>query len=408
MHKSHKSLKQISPDSATRRSAASLLRGSERESICTRDWSQTHVDCFRVLVGTWNMNGTVPRSKVFPFADILTSEPEPSPSFSSSSSTIHRTNHSKSNMIAIGCQEARYTRAFKSWLDECLKLYESEGYALVHVVHMGSLTMVLLASWWMIPDISLQSGFATKNIFNRVFGNKGAVYASVRYKHLSILFVNCHFSAHQERVAERRNDYKKLSTKINMRFPLNDTTKQQCLRDGEDDLKQKFDHIFWFGDLNYRINGTRSMVDLLLKRNDQEVMLSNDQLIAEMKREHVLSGFQESEILFPPSYKFDTYKQKQASSSRWSCRRVAPCPTDFQFGCGANVYDTSNKCRIPSWTDRILYCTRGLSEDDSQTGGGIECESYLCALDVMDSDHKPVFGQYIVPLKTEGRNKKEK
>ncbi len=36
-------------------------------------------------------------------------------------------------------------------------------------------------------------------------------------------------------------------------------------------VTERFDRVFWLGDLNYRINGTRDMVDLLLKGNMHEV-----------------------------------------------------------------------------------------------------------------------------------------
>ncbi|KAI8615688.1 Endonuclease/exonuclease/phosphatase [Chytriomyces sp. MP71] len=379
----------LSSTSILNRDSMTLCDSKLRESRCTRTWSQNHISSLRIFVGTWNMNGTVPRCNTFPFLNTTAPREKDGGDSPAILDAPRAKPSSKFNLIAIGCQEARHTRAFRIWLDTCLKSYESDGYALVRVVKMGSLSLVLLAAWWMMASIRIQTGCATKNLFNRVLGNKGAVYACLDFKGLTILFVNCHFSAHQERVSERRNDYKKLSTKISAQFKCHHEVEA-----GDVDLQQKFDHVFWFGDLNYRVNGTRSMVDLLLQRQDQEVMLSNDQLVHEMKHGHVLDGFNESLIRFPPSYKFDTYKPK-----RWRIARSGRNVLKVYPGGESclSFYDTSNKCRIPSWTDRILFSTRA-NDDKEVERVGIVCESYDCAMDSMESDHKPVFGEFSLSI----------
>ena len=40
----------------------------------------------------------------------------------------------------------------------------------------------------------------------------------------------------------------------------------------------RFDFVFWMGDLNYRINGNRKIMDVLLKEKQLNIMLQNDQL----------------------------------------------------------------------------------------------------------------------------------
>ncbi len=66
----------------------------------------------------------------------------------------------------------------------------------------------------------------------------------------------------------------------------------------------------------------------------------------------LFESFTEAPITFPPTYKYDM---------------------------GTNTYDTSEKNRVPSWTDRILYC-----------GSRITSSEYnRLALDF--SDHKPVY-----------------
>ena len=69
----------------------------------------------------------------------------------------------------------------------------------------------------------------------------------------------------------------------------------------------------------------------------------------------MISEFQEGEITFQPTYKFDK---------------------------GTHIYDTSRKQRIPSWTDRILY-----KSDQPQN---VKLMEYLSVPGVSMSDHKPV------------------
>lgn len=114
--------------------------------------------------------------------------------------------------------------------------------------------------------------------------------------------------------------------------------------------------MFWYGDLNYRINGTRRMVDTLLLRNQHEVLLANDQLQREMKAGNVFAHFREGQLHFRPTYKFDKR---------------------------SDTYDSSAKQRIPSWTDRVLFLSNDKLHD-------VELLSYRSQTDFRTSDHRPV------------------
>lgn len=88
---------------------------------------------------------------------------------------------------------------------------------------------------------------------------------------------------------------KKNSTDNNKKYPSSNVT-------------ELFDCVFWCGDLNYRVNGTRKMVDNLLYNRMHEVLLANDQLRIEMQRQTVFRGFKEAEISFLPTYKYHVEK----------------------------------------------------------------------------------------------------
>jgi len=109
-----------------------------------------------------------------------------------------------------------------------------------------------------------------------------------------------------------------------------------------------FDHVFWFGDLNYRIDTTFSMIMTLIEKSQFEVLLNNDQLTKEMKKHRCFKGFKEAEISFAPTYKLKSNRQ----------------------------YDAQ---RIPGYTDRVLF----------KSQKSIECFFYQ-SFDLQISDHQAV------------------
>lgn len=59
-----------------------------------------------------------------------------------------------------------------------------------------------------------------------------------------------------------------------------------------------------------------------------EHLTTHDQLSQQRQLGNVFYGFQEGSLNFAPTYKYDTF---------------------------SDDYDTSEKCRAPAWTDRILW-----------------------------------------------------
>ncbi|KAK9384462.1 Endonuclease/exonuclease/phosphatase [Lipomyces mesembrius] len=111
--------------------------------------------------------------------------------------------------------------------------------------------------------------------------------------------------------------------------------------------------VFILGDLNYRLAMDRSDISQLVAKKDYDALLFWDQLRNEIKEGSVLIGFQEGPISFQPTYKYDI---------------------------GTNVFDTSEKARVPAYTDRILYTTYpSLAQLDYET-----------FMHYISSDHKPV------------------
>lgn len=89
-----------------------------------------------------------------------------------------------------------------------------------------------------------------------------------------------------------------------------------------------FSIVFWFGDFNYRINLSNEMVRNYIYNHKMEELKRNDQLLRSKADLLSFQYFEEGEINFLPTYKYNN---------------------------GTNEYDTSENARIPAWTDRILY-----------------------------------------------------
>ena len=113
------------------------------------------------------------------------------------------------------------------------------------------------------------------------------------------------------------------------------------------------DIVIWMGDLNYRINLPEDEAKALIQKGNYKKLLVFDQLNLERKAQRVFSEFDEAQIDFPPTYKFDP---------------------------GTDIYDTSEKKRTPSWCDRVLW----------RKSPNIQCKEYVGVPNLLMSDHKPV------------------
>eukprot|EP01132_Coremiostelium_polycephalum_P007495 gene7495-9211_t len=182
-----------------------------------------------------------------------------------------------------------------------------------------------------------------------VYGNKGAVLISFQFLETSFCFVSSHFAAHQEKVDHRNNNFK-------------DIVKGVSLGAKYTDILNQFHHIFWLGDLNYRIDLLREEVLLHIKKSNWTRLLIHDQLIKQKSQEKVFVGFKEPPITFAP-----TYKMERGQSRKY----------------------TDEKQRVPSWCDRILHKSLPYTQ-------AINCLKYNSAETILTSDHVPVYGIFDV------------
>lgn len=123
------------------------------------------------------------------------------------------------------------------------------------------------------------------------------------------------------------------------------------------------DHIFFLGDFNYRLTIPRVQVEHFVRNEDYETLIHHDQLTTEHRGGRVFAEFNEGSIKFAPTYKYDI---------------------------GSDVYDTSEKARTPSYTDRILW--RSITPDVRTN------QLYYGRAEVKTSDHRPVSAMFDVEI----------
>ncbi|TKY84898.1 hypothetical protein EX895_005978 [Sporisorium graminicola] len=143
-------------------------------------------------------------------------------------------------------------------------------------------------------------------------GNKGGVGISLKLGTTRLLFVNAHLAAHEDKVALRLANVAKIKAalKVDSFLPPDDP------RSRAEDITEQFDHTFWFGDLNFRIDISRQHADWLMMNKKYDQALAFDQLGKVLKEGDAFKGFKEAPIHFPPTYKYDVLKTLKIKRSR--------------------------------------------------------------------------------------------
>ncbi|ESQ55616.1 hypothetical protein EUTSA_v10024638mg [Eutrema salsugineum] len=180
-------------------------------------------------------------------------------------------------------------------------------------------------------------------------GNKGSVSISMTLYQSRMCFVCSHLTSGQKDGAEQRRNADVYEIIRRTRFAsVLDTDQPRTI--------SCHDQVFWFGDLNYRLNKSDSEVRKLIAQKRWDELKNSDQLIRELRRGHVFDGWREGAIKFPPTYKYEFDSDRYA---------------------GENVREGEKK-RAPAWCDRILWL-----------GKGIRQECYKRS-EIRMSDHRPV------------------
>lgn len=273
------------------------------------------------------------------------------------------------DLYVVGTQECNYpprgdVKSCKiDWL-HCLIRHFGRQYSLVKYISLWEIRIALFALNKHVPYITNVKAYSEATGIANVLGNKGGTVISCMFHHTSLCFVNSHLAAHQQYTDIRNQNYRNIIKNIKMGSASNS------------DLINLHHHIFWCGDLNYRIDyGTQgmaktpskeqfqTMVSMIKKNNkaELEIFWQHDQLRKEMLAQRVFIGFQEGDYTsFPPTFKVKRKPWLEYTSQR-----------------------------SPAWCDRILW--------RNVNGYPVKQIKFGTPLDVGTSDHKPVCGLFEIP-----------
>ncbi|NWS46528.1 PI5PA phosphatase, partial [Probosciger aterrimus] len=307
-----------------------------------------------ITVVTWNVGTAMPPNDVTSLLHLNTGE----------------TNDA--DVIAIGLQEvnSKINKRLKDalftdqWSELFMDVLSPFHFVLVSTVRMQGVILLVFAKYYHLPFLQDIQTDCTRTGLGGYWGNKGGVSVRLSIFGHMVCFLNCHLPAHLEKAEQRKEDF---ATILHM---------QQFEGHVASGILDH-DLVFWFGDLNFRIESLDiRFVKYAIDSNILSQLWEKDQLNIAKSTWPVLSGFQEGPLNFPPTFKFDV---------------------------GTNKYDSSAKKRKPAWTDRILWKIKspsvGLGTGGHRPSRGVLSVSQLCYCSHMEytvSDHKPVAAIFAV------------
>ncbi|XP_054071198.1 phosphatidylinositol 3,4,5-trisphosphate 5-phosphatase 2-like isoform X2 [Rissa tridactyla] len=306
-------------------------------------------DLISVYVGTWNMGSTPPPRSL---ASWLTSRGLGRTQDETTACIPH-------DIYVIGTQENSLgDREWVEFLRASLKTLMAIDYRVVALQCLWSIKIVVLVKPEHERRISHVHTSSVKTGIANTLGNKGAVGVSFLFNGTSFGFINCHLASGSEKTHRRNQNYSDILRSL----VLGDK------RLSAFDLTLRFTHLFWFGDLNYRLDMDVQDILAHVTKKEFETLLAVDQLNLEREKNKVFLRFSEGDISFPPTYR---YERGSRDSYMW--QKFKP---------------TGVRINVPSWCDRILW--------KSHPETHVVCKSYGCTDDIVTSDHSPVFATFEV------------
>ncbi|KAG9317505.1 inositol polyphosphate phosphatase [Chiua virens] len=285
-----------------------------------------------IFVGTWNVNGRPPSESLIPWL-------------------FPRDNFLEPDMFVLGFQEIVLLTAQqiiqtdpekrRIWEYQIMEAINGRPkscgeYVLLRSEQLVGTALLVIVKSELTSIIRNVEGTTRKTGLRGISGNKGGVGVRLDYHDTSFCFVTAHFAAGHSNVEERNADFWTISKGLHF-------------------LKGKtiasHDNVIWLADTNYRIDLYNEGVRTLATEGNFDPLVGADQLRSSIEAGEAFVGYDEGPLLFPPTYKYDV---------------------------GTDNYDSSEKMRIPAWTDRILF------------KGNLDLSVYSRA-ELRGSDHRPVF-----------------
>ncbi|KAF7948808.1 hypothetical protein EAE96_007996 [Botrytis aclada] len=286
-----------------------------------------------------------------------------------------------------------------------------EGYTLVAEQQLSGLLMFIYASPTVAPTISSVSTVSIGTGFMGYLGNKGAITTRlVLGETTRLVFVNSHLASGTDKAHLERRIWD--VSQILQRTHFDPISRGGVLDDTQESIGDE-DFAFWFGDLNFRLEGlpgddirrllmlhTKGEYDIgsrSRKKIDNEIDAGNGPIVIRSidSDDESEEDFRKSSSTFDPNDDSSTVttlpdpddfiqdpsqdpaslqatidsllphdqlrhvqKARRAFHDGWREGPVTFLPT-YKYDVGSmGVFDSSEKKRAPSWCDRILFRTR--------------------------------------------------
>ncbi|XP_042497844.1 type I inositol polyphosphate 5-phosphatase 4-like [Macadamia integrifolia] len=322
---------------------------------------------FRVFVGTWNVAGRSPgESLVVDLDDWLNLKEAPDIYVIGFQEIVPL----KARTV-LGAEDATVATKWNSLIGRTL----NRKYKV-----MGSKKMVgIFVSVWVKEELRRKYQISDVIVCTVAcgimgwLGNKGSVAVSFSMEGTSFCFVAAHLASGEKRGDEMRRNHQVLEIFRRTSFPLPRVSHDDAHYNPRPLSILGHDRIFWFGDLNYRLNMEGSVAKQLIRKGEWRALQEFDQLRMEQAYGGVFQGWREGHIDFAPTYKLLTKYSSSISADGFP-------PRSTTKSCRSQPYPPlpPEKQRTPAWCDRILW-----------HGKDVKQLSYL-RTESKFSDHSPV------------------
>ncbi|KAG8003514.1 Phosphatidylinositol 3 [Nibea albiflora] len=309
-------------------------------------------DMITVFLGTWNMGNAGPPHNIDSWFQCK----------GQGKTRDDSADHIPHDFYVIGTQEDPLGE--REWADtvkSVLRKITNISFKQVAIHTLWNIRIVVLAKPEHENRISHVFSDSVKTGIANTLGNKGAVGVSFMFNGTSFGFVNSHLTSGSEKKLRRNQNYMSIVRFLN----LGDKKLNPF------DITHQFTHLFWLGDLNYRVELPSTEAENIvtkIKQQQYHELLSKDQLSMEMNDGKVFLHFDEEEITFAPTYRFERDTREKYAYTKAKA--------------------TGTKYNLPSWCDRVLRKSYPLIH--------VVCQAYGCTNDIMTSDHSPVFASFEV------------
>uniref|UniRef100_UPI0037E90BDC phosphatidylinositol 3,4,5-trisphosphate 5-phosphatase 1 n=1 Tax=Semicossyphus pulcher TaxID=241346 RepID=UPI0037E90BDC len=320
-------------------------------------------DMITVFVGTWNMGNAGTPHNINSWFQCK----------GQGKTRDDTADHIPHDFYVIGTQEDPLSeRELSDTVKGALRNITNISFKQVAVHTLWNIRIIVLAKPEHENRISHVFSDSVKTGIANTLGNKGAVGVSFMFNGTSFGFVNSHLTSGSEKKLRRNQNYTNILRFLN----LGDKKLNPF------DITHRFTHLFWLGDLNYRVEFPSTEAEYIvtkIKQQQYQELLSKDQLSMERDDGKVFLHFDEEEITFAPTYRFERDTREKYAYTKAKA--------------------TGTKYNLPSWCDRVLRKSYPLVH--------VVCQAYGCSNDIMTSDHSPVFASFEVGVASQFVSKQD-